>query len=583
MMPGIQIESGDRTSASPGLIATLAGKCKTHLVLSATFAFLVDVLYLASPIYLINVYDRVLSSGNRYTLVMLSVALVLALATLVVLDDARARLLIRMGLRIDREVGEPLMLALIREASRAGGKSHAQAIRDLDNFRQVITGPGILIFFDAPWTPLFSLVLYWLHPLLGLVAVAGAVILLLLAAANEFAIRGVMRDAGTTARVNYAHTDEILHNAETVLGLGMETTLLARWKRSRDRLMTSQALASGRASGFNSVIKFVRFGLQALVVATAVWLILDRQVSPGVIFPAMILLGRALAPVEQAVSSWKSLVGARQSFSLLAKLLDQPPSRASSMRADRIEGAVSVERLTLTVKDRVRPILRSVGFSIKAGEALGIVGANGSGKSSLARVLVGLWQPTFGSVRIDGADVSQLNRSDVSRFIGYLPQDVQLLSGTVKENIGHFRDDISGEVLAAARLAHVHEQILRLPEGYDTEVGEGGAVLSAGMRQRLGLARALFADPAVIVLDEPNSNLDAEAEACLVMTLQELKSRGKTVVLIAHRPSLMSVVDRMLVLNDGAVDGFGTRAEILPGITRLAPVKVAHAGSEKTL
>ena len=253
------------------------------------------------------------------------------------------------------------------------------------------------------------------------------------------------------------------------------------------------------------------------------------------------------------------------------------------MRADRIEGAVSVERLTLTVKDRALPILRSVGFSIKAGEALGIVGANGSGKSSLARVLVGLWQPTFGSVRIDGADVSQLNRSDVSRFIGYLPQDVQLLSGTVKENIGHFREDISEEVLAAARLAHVHEQILRLPEGYDTEVGEGGAVLSAGMRQRLGLARALFADPAVIVLDEPNSNLDAEAEACLVKTLQELKSRGKTVVLIAHRPSLMSVVDRMLVLNDGAVDGFGTRAEILPGITRLAPVKVAHGGSEKTL
>ena len=566
---------------SRGLIATLVGRCRTHLLLSASFALLVDILYLASPIYLINVYDRVLSSGNRYTLVMLSIALVLALATLVVLDDARARLLIRIGLRIDREVGEPLMRVLIREASQAGGTKHAQAIRDLDNFRQVITGPGILIFFDAPWTPIFAFVLYLLHPLLGLVAAAGALILLALAAANEFAIRGAMRDAAKTARVNYAHTDEIVHNAETVLGLGMEASLLPRWKRSREQFMMSQAVASGRASAFASVIKFVRFGLQSLIVAAAVWLILDRQVSPGVIFPAMILLGRALAPVEQAVGSWKSLIGARQSFGIIAKLLDQPRPRASSMRADRIEGAVAVERLSLTVKGRIRPILRSVSFSVNAGEALGIVGANGSGKSSLARVLVGLWQPTFGSVRIDGADVFHVNRADVSRFIGYLPQDVQLLSGSVKDNIGHFRDGVSDEVLAAARLAHVHDHILRLPEGYDSEVGEGGSSLSAGMRQRIGLARAVFTDPAVVILDEPNSNLDAEAEAGLVKTLQELRSRGKTVILIAHRPSLMSVVDRMLVLNDGAVEGFGTRAEILPSITRLAPVKAVQAGSEK--
>lgn len=580
-MTDIRVDRESGPVESRGLVATLMKTCRAHLLLSASFAFLVDILYLASPIYLINVYDRVLSSGNHYTLVMLSIALALALATLVVLDDARARLLIRIGLRIDREVGEPLMRVLIREASRAGGMNHAQAIRDLDNFRQVITGPGILIFFDAPWTPIFSLVLYILHPLLGLAAIAGALILLALAAGNELAIRGVMRDAAKTARLNYAHTDEIVHNAETVLGLGMEASLLPRWKRSRDQFITSQAVASGRASAFSSVIKFVRFGLQSLIVATAVWLILDRQVSPGVIFPAMILLGRALAPVEQAVGSWKSLLGARQSFGIIAKLLDQPLPPTSSMQADRIEGAVAVERLSLSVKGRARPILRSVSFSVNAGEALGIVGANGSGKSSLARVLVGLWRPTFGSVRIDGADVVHLNPADVSRFVGYLAQDVQLLSGTVKDNIGHFRDGVSDEVLAAARLAHVHEHILRLPEGYDSEVGEGGSLLSAGMRQRIGLARAVFTDPAVVILDEPNSNLDAEAEAGLVKTLQELKRRGKTVILIAHRPSLMSVVDRMLVLNDGAVEGFGARADVLPSITRLAPVKVAQAGSEK--
>jgi PrtD family type I secretion system ABC transporter len=489
-------------------------------------------------------------------------------------------LLIRTGLRIDRELAESLMRALIRESSQLNGQKHGQAVRDLDNFRQIITGPGVMVFFNAPWTPIFILVLYYLHPVLGLIAIAGAILLLILGGWNELAIRRPMQAAADAARSNYAQTDDVVRNAEIALGLGMESSLLRRWIQVRRRFLASQALASGRASGFNSIIKFVRYALQGLVVAASVWLILDHQMSPGAIFPAMILLGRALAPVEQAVGSWKALVAARQSFNVIARLLQREYPSPTTMEADLVKGNVEVDRLSVAISGRDRPILRSVSFSLAAGEALGVVGSNGSGKSSLARALVGVWKPTSGSVRIDGADVCHVNRSDISRFIGYLPQDVQLLAGSVKDNIGHFREDSAEQVTVAARLANVHELILHLPNGYDTEVGEGGAALSAGMRQRIALARAVFADPAVLVLDEPNSNLDADAEAALLRTLQELRTRGRTIILIAHRPSMMSVVDRMLVLNDGLVEAFGPRVEVLPRITKLAPVRVAQATGE---
>ncbi len=572
-MSGAAQKTGKDKEQAKGLLEVLVSRCRSHLLLGAAFALFVDVLYLASPIYLINVYDRVLSSGSRYTLVMLSIALGLALIALALLDDARTRLLIRAGIRIDREVAVPLMRTLIRAGSAPGGHRNAQALRDLDNFRQVVTGPGIAVFFDAPWTPIFSIVLYYMHPLLGLEAIFGAVVLLILALMNEFAIRRVMFGAANAARDNYVGSDDIVRNAEVVRSMGMESALLGRWSSVRRRYLDLQAIASGRASVFAAAIKFVRYGLQALVVATAVWLILDQKVSPGVIFPAMLLLGRALAPVEQAVSAWKSLVGARQSFDIVSKLVEYMPAPVSSLRTDKVLGTVEAEQVSLVIKGRERPVLRGVGFVLRPGEALGIVGANGSGKSSLARLIVGVWKPSMGTVRIDGADTSQLHREDVSRFIGYLPQDVQLLAGSIKENIAHFQQGEDGKVIAAGRLARIHEQILRLPEGYDTQVGEGGVVLSAGLRQRVALARALYADPAVIVLDEPNSNLDADAEAALMQVLQELKGRNRTVILVAHRPSLMSVVDRMLVLNEGVVEAQGVRSEILPRITKLAPVR----------
>jgi len=575
---------GTRSSNRPEgeslwLIRLLIARCRPYLFFSAFFALLVDLLHLASPLYLINVYDHVLSSGSRYTLVMLSIAFAMALLALVLLDDARARLLMRAGLRIDRELAEPLVKSLMREGTLPGAQKPGQAIRDLDNFRQVLTGPGIMVLFDAPWIPIFTFALYLLHPLFAVEAIFGAIILLILAVANEFAIRRAMSDAALAAQANYARVDDIVRNAEVSIAMGMERALLSGWAVSRSRLLYSQFLASGRASAIGAATKFVRYGLQGLVVATAVWLILDRAVSPGTIFPAMILLGRALAPVEQAVGSWKSLVAARHSFKVVARLLSRADSARASVSLGPILGTVEVDRISVVLPQRERPILRSVSFTLEAGSALGIVGANGSGKSTLARVLTGVWPPSAGTVRIDGAIVTSLNPDDVHRAIGYVPQDVQLLTGTVRENIARFQDVQSAGVVAAAQLAHVHEQILRLPDGYDTQVGDGGGVLSAGLRQRIALARAVFADPQILILDEPNSNLDADAEAALLETLHELRLRQKTLILIAHRPSLMSVVDQILVLSDGSVEMAGPRADILSKVTRPLPVKgVGAAG-----
>jgi PrtD family type I secretion system ABC transporter len=571
---------GAATAPSATMARQVLRRCAPHIAFSALFALLVDVLYLASPIYLINVYDRVLSSGNRYTLVMLSAALALATLALVLLDNTRGKVLMRMGIRLDHDLARPLMRTLVRRGSLPGGSRSAQSLRDLDNFRQVVTGPAILILFNAPWTPLFSAVLYLLHPVLALEAVLGAAALLALAVANELAIRRPMAAAADAARTNYAAADELVRNAEAVMSMGMEAPLVERWTASRTDFLALQLTASARAAGFAGAIKLTRYLLQALIVATAVWLILDQVVAPGVLFPAMILLGRALAPVEQAAQSWKSILGARHAFATIASLLSEPMVPSSSVALDRIEGGIAAERITLALPGRDKPILRGVGFQIAGGQVLGIVGANGSGKSSLARVMAGIWPASAGSIRLDGADLAQLCREDVRRAIGYLPQDVQLLSGTVAENIARFTDADGADVVAAARRARVHEQILRLPEGYDTDVGDGGMRLSGGVRQRIGLARAVFGDPPVVILDEPNANLDADSEAGLVALMSELRDRGRTVVIIAHRPHLMATADFLLLLNEGTVELFGPRAEILPRITRPQPVRITAAGME---
>jgi PrtD family type I secretion system ABC transporter len=546
--------------------------CLPQFGAAALFSFCINLLFLGSPLYMLQVYDRVLASGSRDTLVMLTVALVLALATMAALDAIRASVLVRCGVGFDARLSARLMTALIDRGARSGGARQAELLRDLDQVRQFLAGVAVLAIFDLPWMPIYVAVLCLLHPVLGLIALAGGLGLLVLAALNELVTGPPLRRANEAALRSYGVTDSALRNAEVIQAMGMQAGLLARWQRDRSDMLSSQAVANDRNATVSALTKFTRLLLQSLILGAGAWLALDRAVSPGVIFAGSLLMGRALAPIEQLVGAWKQLVGARQAYRRVRGLLIAEPERRIGMALPRPQGRLSVERLVYAPPGAERPLLKGISFELAAGQGLGLIGPTASGKSTLARLLVGAWQPTLGHVRLDGAEISDWNRADVGRQVGYLPQDIELFAGTVRDNIARFTDAAPADIVAAARQAGIHEMILRLPNGYETEIGEGGAALSGGQRQRIALARALLGGPRLLVLDEPNAYLDADGELALTRTLDELKAAGTTLVVIAHRPAVLATVDQLLVLRDGAVEMLGPRAEI---VARLASHAVA--------
>jgi len=546
--------------------------CLPQFGAAALFSFCINLLFLGSPLYMLQVYDRVLASGSRDTLVMLTVALVLALATMAALDAIRASVLVRCGVGFDARLSARLMTALIDRGARSGGARQAELLRDLDQVRQFLAGVAVLAIFDLPWMPIYVAVLCLLHPVLGLIALAGGLGLLVLAALNELVTGPPLRRANEAALRSYGVTDAALRNAEVIQAMGMQAGLLARWQRDRSDMLSSQAVANDRNATVSALTKFTRLLLQSLILGAGAWLALDRAVSPGVIFAGSLLMGRALAPIEQLVGAWKQLVGARQAYRRVRGLLIAEPERRIGMALPRPQGRLSVERLVYAPPGAERPLLKGISFELAAGQGLGLIGPTASGKSTLARLLVGAWQPTLGHVRLDGAEISDWNRADVGRQVGYLPQDIELFAGTVRDNIARFTDAAPADIVAAARQAGIHEMILRLPNGYETEIGEGGAALSGGQRQRIALARALLGGPRLLVLDEPNAYLDADGELALTRTLDELKAAGTTLVVIAHRPAVLATVDQLLVLRDGAVEMLGPRAEI---VARLASHAVA--------
>jgi PrtD family type I secretion system ABC transporter len=546
--------------------------CLPQFGAAALFSFCINLLFLGSPLYMLQVYDRVLASGSRDTLVMLTVALVLALATMAALDAIRASVLVRCGVGFDARLSARLMTALIDRGARSGGARQAELLRDLDQVRQFLAGVAVLAIFDLPWMPIYVAVLCLLHPVLGLIALAGGLGLLVLAALNELVTGPPLRRANEAALRSYGVTDAALRNAEVIQAMGMQAGLLARWQRDRSDMLSSQAVANDRNATVSALTKFTRLLLQSLILGAGAWLALDRAVSPGVIFAGSLLMGRALAPIEQLVGAWKQLVGARQAYRRVRGLLIAEPERRIGMALPRPQGRLSVERLVYAPPGAERPLLKGISFELAAGQGLGLIGPTASGKSTLARLLVGAWQPTLGHVRLDGAEISDWNRADVGRQVGYLPQDIELFAGTVRDNIARFTDAAPADIVAAARQAGIHEMILRLPNGYETEIGEGGTALSGGQRQRIALARALLGGPRLLVLDEPNAYLDADGELALTRTLDELKAAGTTLVVIAHRPAVLATVDQLLVLRDGAVEMLGPRAEI---VARLASHAVA--------
>lgn len=486
------------------------------------------------------------------------------------LEWLRARILVQAGLRMDANLNERVLSAAFRLNLRQTGANAGQALGDLTTVRQFLTGNGLLAFFDAPWVPIFIIVIFLLHPMLGWVSLAGGLLLIGLTYLTEWATHKPLESAnGVGVAANQFATNSF-RNAEVIEAMGMFAALRQRWYALHGKMLALQTVASDRAGTISAITRFVRVSIQSLILGAGALLVIDGQITAGTMIAASILMGRALAPVEMAIGTWKQLVSARTSFARLSRLLTEFRGAEKGMSLPPPKGEYRLENVVAGAPGSQQAILRGVSFVLPAGRVLGVIGPSGSGKSTLARLLVGVWPAANGKVRLDGADVHAWNKEELDPHLGYLPQDVELFEGTVAENIGRFGEIDAEAVVEAAQRAGVHDMILRLPKGYDTPIGTGGSVLSGGQRQRVGLARALYGDPAVVVLDEPNSNLDDVGEAALVNAISRLKTDGKTVVLITHRPSVLSVVDFLLVLRDGAVQAYGPRNEVLAALNQAA-------------
>jgi PrtD family type I secretion system ABC transporter len=493
---------------------------------------------------------------------------VVALVVMAALDFVRSQLLARGAVALDKALGPIVLREMLAGRSRPTPDDAQHALRDVAILRAFLAGAPILALFDIPWIPVYVVVISLFHPLLGLVALAGAIALLVLTVANERLSRAPLEAMQAQSRKASHFVDLSLRNAESIAAMGMAPGVLSSWETHHHEILTSQLAASRTASRASAATKFVRQTIQVAVLGVGAYLVISLEASSGIMIAATILLGRALAPVEGMVAGWKSLVDARSAYGRLDHLLRTRGEDKSVTTLPAPSGALALERVVFGFRNRQQMMIKGVSLDVAAGETLAIIGPSASGKSTLARLIVGIWAPAGGTVRLDGADVSTWPREDLGRYVGYLPQDVELFAGTVADNIARMGTPDSAAIVAAAQRANAHDMILRLPNGYDTPIGDAGALLSAGQRQRIGFARALYGSPRFVVLDEPNSNLDAEGESALHTALRELKKERTTCVVITHRPSLLQTADKVLVLRDGTVQQFGTPAEVL---ARVAP------------
>lgn len=544
-------------------LAKAYGRFKAIIFATVIFSFFSNLLMFVGPLYMLQVYDRVLASRNENTLLMITGIAVLLLITYGFLEFIRSKMLVRAGLQFDDMLANPAFNRVVRKQLAAPNSGAHATLQDVDRVREFLTGQGILAFFDAPWVPLFLALCFAFHPWLGFVATGGALIIFVLALTNEFATRGLLQDAGN-ANIGAAHfVNTTVQNAEVIRALGMEKPLTNRWLKQHDDVLAAQAKASGRAGAIMASTKFVRMSLQIAILGTGAYLAIHQQISPGIMIAASIVMGRALAPVEQAVGQWKQFVAARQAHKRLTDIFAALDDEENRMQLPAPKGNLAVRNLFATAPGTKTALLKGVSFSVTQGEILAVIGPSGSGKSTLVRHIVGAMQPASGAVRLEGTELHHWDPDQLGRYMGYMPQDVKLFRGSVAENISRFLNDVQdSEIVAAATLSGAHDMIQTLSDGYDTDVGDGGNALSGGQRQRVGLARAIFREPSLIVLDEPNSNLDSMGEQALIACIQELKKRGKTVVLVTHKTNLLALSDKALMLVNGAVEKFGPTREI---------------------
>ncbi len=544
-------------------IRALLKTCKSAFWSIGLFSAIINMLMLAPALYMLQVYDRVLASSSQMTLLMLTLMVVAMYGFMGLLEWLRSFVVIRLGTRLDMQLNQRVYGAAFEANLKTGRASAGQALKDLTSLRQFASGNAVFALFDAPWFPIYLLVIFLFHPWLGGLALAGAVLLMALAWLNQHMARLPLREAGRLSIQATQHAEADLRNAEAIEAMGMLGQMRARWLEQHKGFLAYQGLASEKTAVVSAWSKGIRLGLQSLMLGLGALLAISGEISPGMMIAGSILVGRVLSPLDQLIAALKQWSSARQAYERLSQLLGSMPAREVGMALPAPKGQLQVERIVATAPGGRTPVLANVGFALEAGTMLGVLGPSGSGKSCLARCLVAAQPLVAGKIRLDGADLHSWDKAALGPHIGYLPQDVQLFAGSIAENIARFAEVDAGVVVAAAELAGVHEMILKLPQGYDTRLGEGGTGLSGGQKQRIGLARAIYGLPALIVLDEPNANLDEAGEKALLSTFNELKKHQRTLVVITHKPALLAAADQLLVLRNGQMQAFGPAARVL--------------------
>ena len=538
--------------------------CKGAFIWAAIFSMVINILQLVPTIYMLQLYDRVVPTGNHSTLLMLTLIMLLLFLTMGALEWVRSQILVRVSSRLETLLNERLFNVSYKLSLYSGGqRASSQALDDLTALRQFMTGNGLFAFFDVPWIPVYIAVMFIFHPSFGWVAVATAIILIIIAIVQEKSTAKMIGEANVLANEGRGLVNKNLRNAEVIESMGMLQNIQKRWVEGTRQVLVLQATASSRAGLISGLSKVIRMSTQSLVLALGAYLVIENEITGGLMIAGSILLGRALAPIDMMIGTWKGFIGARDQYHRLNEMLLQIPAEAAKMTLPVPEGLFQLEAAVVVPPGAKAAVLKGITMTIGKGDIVGVIGPSGAGKSTFARALLGIWPTANGTIRLDGAEIFGWNRQELGPYIGYLPQDIELFEGTISENIARFGEVDPNQVVIAAKMADMHDLILRLPQGYDTHIGASGGNLSGGQRQRIGLARALYGDPVIVVLDEPNSNLDEQGEMALGNTLKRLKQKKATVIVITHRNNVLAHVDKLLVLNDGLLTVYGPKDQVL--------------------
>ena len=547
------------------------GAFRREFIAVGIFSMVVNLLMLTPTLYMLQVYDRVLISGSELTLLAVSLLTLFLLGVMACSEWARSRLLVRAGVRLDEQLGTKVFNASFEAYLTQSGHSPSRAFADLTELRQFMTGNGVFAFFDAPWMPIYLAVLFLLHPWLGIAAIFFTLVQIALAWFGHRHTIAPQAAAGKAQSEVNAYLHGKLRNAEVLESMGMVGNLRGHWATRHEKSLQENHVAQSFSARVTAWSKFIRYSQQSLALGIGALLVIDGQMTSGGMIAGNVLMTRALAPIDALITSWRSFIGARDAFARLEGLLEAHPERDPALTRVPPSGAITLRAVVATVAGREEPILKGIDLDVPAGTVTVVLGPSGSGKSTLARVMMGIWPDVSGEVLLDGRPIGGWNRTELGPHLGYLPQDIELFEGSIAENIGRFTEMDSPKVIAAAESAGLHEMILRFPKGYDTSIGEAGGLLSGGQRQRIGLARAIYGEPALVVLDEPNANLDDAGEAALLKTVRELKAKGKTVFLITHRPGVVAVADRVVILRDGMVYADGPRDVVMAALQAARP------------